>query len=33
MNTPFVLDANRFLAKSVEALPAVKYVAVGKTVE
>lgn len=33
MNTPFVLDANRFLAKSVEALPAVKYVAVGKPVE
>ena len=33
MNTPYVLDANRFLAKSVEALPAIKYVAVGKTVK
>ena len=33
MNTPFVLDVNRFLAKSVEALPLIKYVAVGKTVK
>jgi len=33
MNTPYVLDVNRFLAKSVENLPAVKYVAVGKAVK
>jgi len=33
MNTPYVLDVNRFLAKNVEALPAIKYVAVGKTVK
>lgn len=33
MHTSYVLDVNRFLAKNVEALPAIKYVAVGKTVE
>ncbi len=33
MHLPYVLDVNRFLAKSVENLPAVKYVAVGKTVK
>jgi hypothetical protein len=33
MNTPYVLDVNRFLAKSVEAQPAIKYVTVGKTVK
>jgi UDPglucose 6-dehydrogenase len=33
MNTPYVLDVNRFLAKGVEALPAIKYVTVGKTVK
>lgn len=33
MNTPYVLDINRFLAKNVEALPAIKYVTVGKTVK
>jgi UDPglucose 6-dehydrogenase len=33
MNTPYILDVNRFLAKNVEALPAIKYVAVGKSVE
>jgi UDPglucose 6-dehydrogenase len=33
MKTPYVLDVNRFLAKNVDALPAIKYVAVGKTVK
>lgn len=33
MSTPYVLDVNRYLAKSVETLPAIKYVAVGKTVK
>ncbi|NTU56995.1 MAG: UDP-glucose/GDP-mannose dehydrogenase family protein [Anaerolineales bacterium] len=33
MNTPYVLDVNRFLAKNVEALPAIKYVTVGKSVK
>lgn len=33
MNTPYLLDVNRFLAKSVEALPEIKYVAVGKTIK
>jgi len=33
MRTPYVLDVNRFLAKNVKALPAIKYVAVGKTVK
>lgn len=32
MNTPYVLDVNRFLSKNVEALPAIKYVTVGKSV-
>ncbi|MCL4268486.1 MAG: nucleotide sugar dehydrogenase, partial [Anaerolineales bacterium] len=33
MKAPYVLDVNRFLAKSVEALPAIKYVSVGKTIK
>lgn len=32
MHTPIVLDANRFLAASLEALPRVTYVAVGKAI-
>jgi UDPglucose 6-dehydrogenase len=31
MNTPYVLDVNRFLANSVNALSEIKYVAVGKS--
>jgi UDPglucose 6-dehydrogenase len=33
MNAPFILDVNRFLAKNVESLTEIKYVAVGKTVK
>lgn len=33
MNKPYVLDVNRFLAKNVESLPAIKYVTVGKSVK
>jgi UDPglucose 6-dehydrogenase len=33
MKTPYVLDVNRFLAKNVEALNEIKYVAVGKSVK
>lgn len=33
MHTPYVIDVNRFLAKRVEALPAIKYVAVGKSIK
>ena len=33
MRSTIVLDANRFLAVSLEALPNVKYVAVGKAIK
>jgi UDPglucose 6-dehydrogenase len=33
MKTSYVLDANRFLAKNIEALTDVKYIAVGKTLK
>lgn len=33
MHTPYVLDANRFLAKSIESQSAIKYVTVGKPVK
>ena len=33
MNTPYVLDVNRFLDSSVKVLPEIKYIAVGETVK
>ena len=33
MHSPIILDANRFLAASLEALPNVTYVAVGKAIK